>query len=140
MRDRVQLGDMTVDVVRKKIRNVHLSVHPPTGRVTISAPARLTLDTIRVFAVSKLPWIRKQQRKIREQDREPPREGLERESHYVWGRRFLLKVSEADEAPSVAVTPNRLILMVRPGMRIPAKPGHRSGPRRPSFRSMPGRW
>lgn len=115
MRDRVQLGDMTVEVVRKKIRNVHLSVHPPTGRVTISAPARLTLDTIRVFAVSKLQWIRKQQRKMQEQDREPPREGLERESHYVWGRRCLLKINEADEAPSVAVTPNSLVLLVRPG-------------------------
>ena len=88
--------------------------------MTISAPARLTLDTIRVFAVSKLQWIRKQQRKMQEQDREPPREGLDRESHYVWGRRCLLKIREADEVPSVAVTPNRLILMVRPGMQ-PAK-------------------
>ena len=61
----IQLGDIAVDVVLKDIKNVHLSVHPPTGRVRISAPKRMRLDTIRVFAISKLAWIRQQQRKLR---------------------------------------------------------------------------
>ena len=111
----VQLGDVPVDVVWKDIRNVHLSVHPPTGRVTISAPARMSLDTIRVFAVSKLPWIRQQQRKLQAQERETPREYLNRESHYVWGRRYLLQVIEADGPSAVELTPGRLLLRVRPG-------------------------
>ena len=61
MATQIQLGDIAVDVVLKDIKNVHLSVHPPTGRVRISAPSRMSLDTIRVFAISKLGWIRQQQ-------------------------------------------------------------------------------
>jgi Protein of unknown function DUF45 len=63
-----------VDVVRKPIKNVHLSVLPPAGRVRISAPERMSLDTVRVFAIAKLPWIKKQQQKLQEQERETPRE------------------------------------------------------------------
>ena len=97
----LQLGDLAIEVVHKDIKNVHLSVHPPSGRVTISAPSRLSLDTIRVFAISKLGWIRQQQKKLLEQEREMPREYLDRESHYVWGQRYLLKVIESDAAASV---------------------------------------
>ena len=85
----LKLGDIAVDVVLKDIKNVHLSVYPPTGRVRISAPERTSLDTIRVFAISKLGWIKQQQQKLREQKRETPREFLDRESHYVWGKRYL---------------------------------------------------
>ena len=61
----------------------------------------MSLDTIRVFAISKLAWIKQQQKKLREQERETPREYLDRESHYVWGKRYLLKVVESDAAPAV---------------------------------------
>ncbi len=110
-----QLGEFAVDVVRKDIKNVHLSVHPPTGRVRIAAPARMSLDTIRVFAISKLPWIRRQQLRMQEQERETPREYLDRESHFVWGRRCLLAVTESEQPPTVELKHNRLILRVRPG-------------------------
>jgi predicted metal-dependent hydrolase len=96
----LQLGEITVDVVQKDIKNVHLSVYPPSGRVRISAPLRMTAETIRVFAISKIGWIKQQQAKLQNQDREPPREYLDRESHYVWGKRYLLEVIE-DEAPLV---------------------------------------
>ena len=115
MPTQIKLGDLAVNVVLKNIKNVHLSVHPPTGRVTISAPSRMTLDTIRVFAISKLGWIRQQQRKLQEQERETPREYLDRESHYVWGKRYLLKVSESEQPPSVQLKHNRMHLRVRPG-------------------------
>ncbi|MFY9611636.1 MAG: SprT family zinc-dependent metalloprotease [Blastocatellia bacterium] len=115
MPTQVKLGDIAVDVVQKDIKNVHLSVHPPTGRVTISAPARMSLDTIRVFAVSKLAWIKQQQQKLREQERETPREYLDRESHYVWGKRYLLKVVETDRPPEVELKHNKMHLRVRPG-------------------------
>ena len=111
----LKLGDITVDVVLKDIKNVHLSVHPPTGRVRISAPSRMSLDTIRVFAISKLGWIKQQQKKLREQERETPREYLDRESHYVWGKRYLLTVIESDQAPSVELKHSRMLLRVRPG-------------------------
>ena len=111
----ITLGDISLDVVHKDIRNVHLSVHPPTGRVRISAPLRMNADTIRVFAISKLAWIRQQQQKLQQQERESPREYLDRESHHVWGRRYLLKVTEDDVAPKVELTPRKLHLTVRPG-------------------------
>jgi predicted metal-dependent hydrolase len=111
----IQLGDIAVDVVLKDIKNVHLSVHPPTGRVRISAPKRMRIDTIRVFAVSKLAWIRQQQRKLRDQERETPREYVERESHYLWGKRHLLTVVESEGPPAIEVKHTRLLLRVEPG-------------------------
>ena len=121
MATRLRLGDLAVDVVLKDIKNVHLSVHPPEGRVTISAPKHMNLDTIRVFAIAKLNWIRQQQRKLREQERETVREYLDRESHYVWGKRYLLSVIERDQAPTVALKHSRMILVVRAGMDEAAK-------------------
>ena len=87
-----QLGEMKVDVVLKDIKNVHLSVYPPLGRVRIAAPTRMKMETIRLYAISKLGWIKQQQKLLREQEREAPREFLERESHYVWGKRYLLNI------------------------------------------------
>jgi hypothetical protein len=114
MATQITLGDITVDVVQKDIKNIHLSVYPPAGRVRISAPSRMSLDTIRVFAISKLGWIKQQQRKLREQDRESPREYLDRESHYVWGKRYLLKVVEKDAPPEVELKHNKMLLQIRP--------------------------
>jgi predicted metal-dependent hydrolase len=110
----IKLGDIAVDVVLKDIKNVHLSVYPPTGRVRIAAPSRMKMDTIRIFAISKLDWIRKQQEKLRGQPRETPRLYSERESHYVWGKRYLLTVIENDQAPFVELKHSRMILHVRP--------------------------
>jgi predicted metal-dependent hydrolase len=110
---KIKLGDIAVDVVQKEIKNIHLSVYPPTGKVRISAPMRMDLDTIRVFAITKLGWIKSQQQKLREQERESPREYLDRESHYVWGRRYLLKVIEKDLAPAVELKHNKMLLQIR---------------------------
>jgi predicted metal-dependent hydrolase len=112
---RLDLGGIAIDVVQKDIKNIHLSVYPPTGKVRISAPLRMNPEAIRLFAISKLRWIRQQQKKVAGQEREPEREYLERESHYVWGKRFLLKVVEKDEAPVVELQHNRLVLQIRPG-------------------------
>ena len=111
----IELGDMRIEVLRKDIKNLHLSVLPPHGRVRVAAPRQMSLDTIRVFVISKLEWIRRQQRKMDAQQREAPREYLDRESHYVWGRRYLLKRIEENAAPSVELRHSRLVLQVRPG-------------------------
>ncbi len=115
MATQIELGKISVDVVFKDIKNVHLSVYPPTGRVRISAPSRMSLDTVRVYAISKLDWIKQQQKKLQEQERETKREYLDRESHYVWGERFLLEVIEQNSAPSVELTQSHMLLRVRPG-------------------------
>jgi predicted metal-dependent hydrolase len=112
---KIELGEISVEVVKKDIKNIHLSVYPPAGRVRISAPLRMNLETIRVFAISKLDWIKRQQRKLQEQERETPREYLDRESHYLWGKRYLLKLVESDGAPAVELERNRMLLRVRPG-------------------------
>lgn len=109
------LGEIPVEVVLKSIKNIHLSVHPPRGRVRIAAPLRMELDTIRVFALSKLDWIKRQQKKLRGQARQAPLEYLERESHYVWGKRYLLKVLEHDVPPRVMTKHSTLVLQLRPG-------------------------
>jgi predicted metal-dependent hydrolase len=90
--------------------------------VRISAPLRTSLDAVRVFAISKLGWIRQQQTKLQGQERETPREYLDRESHFVWGKRYLLKVVECDEAPSVELAHSQIILRVRPGTHDDQKP------------------
>ena len=121
MVSRIKLGEIAVDVVLKDIKNVYLSVYPPTGRVRITAPEHMNLDTVRVFAVSKLAWIQKQQTKHREQEREPVREYLDRESHYVWGRRYLLRIEEVGGAPAVELKARKMILRTRPGASTEAR-------------------
>lgn len=114
MSEILMVGDIPVEVTRKKVKNVHLTVHPPEGQVRITAPERMELETLRLFAISKLPWIRSQQRELKGQERETEREYLDRESHRVWGSRCLLKVVEADSAPMVQCRPSELLLFVRP--------------------------
>jgi len=110
----LHLGDVAVHVTLKDIKNVHLGVYPPGGRVRIAAPTRMKMDAIRVLAISKLSWIRRQQRSFRGQEREAHREYVNGESHYLWGRRYLLTVEECDAAPRIEATPSRLLLRVRP--------------------------
>lgn len=114
MPTQIRLGDVAVDVTLKDIKNVHLSVYPPTGAVRISAPARMSLDTIRVFAISKLGWIKAQRHKLHQQQRETPREYLDRESHYVWGKRYLLKLVEDQGPPRVDLKHSWMHLRIRP--------------------------
>jgi len=114
MTTQIKLGDIAIDVVKKDIKNIHLSVYPPAGRVRISAPKRMTLDNIRVFAISKLGWIKKQQQRMQEQVRETPRECLDRESHYLWGKRYLFKVEENDAAAFVSLNHDKMVLHIRP--------------------------
>ena len=121
MPELVTVGDIPVEVRRKPIKNIHLSVYPPTGAVRISAPESLNLEAIRLFALTKLDWIRTNQKSLRLQEREPAREYLDRESHYLWGKRYLLKVIEVDEAPLVTIEHSHLILRVRPGTTIEMK-------------------
>jgi len=115
MTETLQLGEVTIQVTRKAVKNVHLSVHPPHGEVTLVAPESTRLDVARAYAISKLPWIRKQQEALRSQIREAPRQFVTLESHYVWGRRYLLEVKEQETRPSVRQDHKRIVLTVRPG-------------------------
>ena len=104
MVETVNLGSVQAQVLRKRIKHMHLGVFPPEGAVRISAPEGVALDTIRVFAISKLAWIKQQQRKMQAQPREPEREYIDRESHYVWGQRYLLQIQELKRRASIALS------------------------------------
>jgi predicted metal-dependent hydrolase len=111
----ITLGNLKIDVTYKNIKNVHLSVYPPSGKVRISAPLRLELDTIRIYAISKLSWIRKQQTKLNEQAREPARDYVSRESHYYLGKRYLLKILEIESSPKIILKHSTIEMQIRPG-------------------------
>ena len=115
MNETIQLGEISIAVTRKDIKNVHLTVHPPDGRVTLAVPYNTRLEVARAYAISKLVWIRDQQRKLGRQARETPRQFVERESHYVWGRRYLMTVDYQDVKPTVILSNKRITLIVRPG-------------------------
>jgi predicted metal-dependent hydrolase len=115
MPDIIQLGDLAVQVFRKDIRNIHLSVYPPEGRVVISCPSRHSLEKIRAYALGKLAWIRKQQRRFQAQQRESQRKYIERESHYIWGKRYLMCVATTDTAARIEQSPKKITLHVQPG-------------------------
>jgi hypothetical protein len=115
MVETIKLGDVVVAVTRKDVKNVHLSVHPPGGRVTLVAPSATRLDVLRAYAATRLGWIRGQQERLRQQPRERPRQYVSRETHYLWGRRHLLSVVEKNQKPSVTLDHRRIVLSVRPG-------------------------
>lgn len=118
MTDTIRLGDVLIAVTRKAVKNVHLSVHPPAGHVTLVAPTGTRLDVARAYAISKLGWIREQQARLIAQARETPRRFIERESHYLWGRRYLLRVIEKDAKPAVVIDHRVITLTVRPGSTL----------------------
>lgn len=115
MNELIHLGEITITLTRKTVKNVHLSVHPPAGTVTLVAPMETRLEVARAYAISKLSWIRAQQTKLATQPRETPREFIERESHYIWGRRYLMSVGFREAKPTVELGNRRLQLTVRTG-------------------------
>lgn len=115
MTETIQLGEISIAVTRKEIKNVHLSVRPPDGHVTLAAPLATRLEVARAYAISKLSWIRDQQKQLASQARETPRQFITRESHYLWGRRYLLNVEYRNAKPCVFVDHKRMTLTVRPG-------------------------
>lgn len=90
------VADLEIELVQKAIKNIHLAVYPPTGRVRLAAPEDVNAETLRLFVLSKLPWIRRQQRKFANQSRQSPRLYVNRETHYYLGKKYLLRVHEID--------------------------------------------
>ena len=115
MAELIQLGDIAISVTRKGVKNVHLSVHPPDGRVTLVAPTSTRLDVARAYAITRIGWIRQQRERFAKQAREAPRQYCGRETHYLWGRRHLLQVIERNEKPSIKIDHRTIYLQVRPG-------------------------
>jgi len=111
----ITIRNITIDVIRKDIKNLHLAVYPPTGRVRIAIPLNVNDEAVRLFAISKLGWIKKHRKSFASQQRETKREYVSGESHYVDGRRYLLNVIYRNAPPRVEIRNKRYIdLYVRP--------------------------
>lgn len=112
----IVINDIEIEVIKKNIKNVHLSVHPPAGRVRLAAPESMDEEAIRLFAISKLSWIKKQRKEFDTQERQSVREFLSGESHYFMGTRYLLNVIESSEKQRVELRNKKYMdLYVRPG-------------------------
>src|SRR5439155_13097117 len=110
------VNDLVVDVVRKDIKNLHLGVYPPAGRVRVAAPLRVNDEAVRLFTISKLAWIKRQQAKFEGQERQSAREYVSGESHYYQGNRYLLNVIYEKGIPAVIIRNNKTMdLFVKPG-------------------------
>ncbi len=110
---------MSVEVVRKDIRNLHLGVYPPFGRVRVAAPLRVSDEAVRLAVISRLGWIKRQRARFLAQPRQSPREMVSGESHYFLGTRYRLNVVEHNGPPCVSVRGKfTLTLQVRPGATV----------------------
>lgn len=114
MNETLRLGDLPITLTRKEVKHAHLSVHPPDGRVTLVAPTDTRTDVARAYAASKLQWIRRQRARYASQARETPRHFVTRESHQLWGRRYLLVVESGSGPPQVRLDHRTITLSVRP--------------------------
>lgn len=113
------IANVEIDVIRKDIKNMHLAVYPPKGRIRLSVPLNSNPETLRLFAISKLGWIKDRIKRFREQKRETPRQFVSGESHYYQGRRYLLEVIEHDGYSNVSLMGNKKIrMLVRPGTTL----------------------
>jgi len=108
----LKIGPTEIEVTFKAIKNLHLSVHPPDGRVTISSPDFYDLEKVKIYAASKWGWIKREQEKIISQARETPRQYITQESHYLFGKRYLLEVIQAPKN-RVVKKANKLQLLVK---------------------------
>lgn len=112
----LKISTFAIQVTRKDIKNMHLSVNPPNGHIKLAAPLHTDAEVVRLFAISKLGWIKKQVNAFQEQEREAPRDYVTGESHYVQGKRYLLKVIEYDGKPKIAIQGTKhLVMYVRKG-------------------------
>ena len=110
------IRDMPVQVIRKPIKNLHIGVYPPEGRVRVAAPVHLTEDNIRLAIISRLSWIKKQQAKFAAQPRQSKREMVSGESHYIFGQRYRLEVIERPGKHEIKILNHSIVqLFVKPG-------------------------
>src|ERR1700726_3356773 len=110
-----------IDVVDKEIKNLHIGVYPPTGRVRVAAPRRLDDEHVRLAVIQRLAWIKRQRKQLQDASRQSPREMVSGESHYVWGIRHRLKVVERPAPPHVELDGERLLLYVPQGTDTAAR-------------------
>lgn len=118
----LSISNLTIDIVRKDIKNMHLAVYPPNGRIRLSAPENTDSEIMRLFAISKMGWIKKHIKNFKIQPRETPREYISGESHYFQGKRYMLQVVERKGFNKVELKGTKnIVLSIRPNTSIEDK-------------------
>ncbi len=117
----MQIGSLSLQLNRKAIKNLHISVLPPDGRIRVSAPEQMTDTAIRMAVISRIPWIKKQQRDFAAQPRQSDREMVSGECHYLWGKRYRLNVVERPGRHEIKVSSGKIHLFVHPGTSVENK-------------------
>src|SRR5690242_3634600 len=112
---RITVGGVDVDVYHKDIKNLHVAVYPPEGRVRVAAPLHVADEQIRLAVVQRLGWIKRQRKRLQAAERQSEREMVSGESHYVWGRRYRLQVIETGRRSRVDLDGGRLVMKVPSG-------------------------
>lgn len=114
----MQIGALSVQLNRKAIKNLYISVLPPDGRIRVSVPYQMTDTAIRMAVISRIPWIKKKQRDFAGQARQSDREMVSGECHYYWGKRYRLNVIERAGRHEVKVSGGKIHLFVRPDTSV----------------------
>lgn len=115
-RHQIDINGIPIEIVRKNIKNLHLAVYPPNGRVRVAVPLRLDDEAVRLAVISRLGWIRRQQQQFAAQERQSQREMVSGESHYFLGNRYRLAVIEHNAPAAVRIVNNTTLeLRIRPG-------------------------
>lgn len=115
--DKMRICGLEVQTVKKNIKNMHLGVYPPQGRIRVAAPFKMDDESVRLFIISKIPWVRKQKIKFEKQQRQTKRDFISGESHYFLGNRYRLNVITSEESPKVEIRRKTHIdLYIKPKM------------------------
>ena len=107
----ITVHGLVVDIVRKDIKNLHLGVYPPAGRIRVAVPLRVNDEAVRLFTISRIGWIQRQQAKFEGQERQSAREFVSGESHYYQGTRYLLNVEYRKGTPAIVLRNNKILDM-----------------------------
>ena len=114
-----KVGGIEVIVLHKNVKNLHLNVLPPIGKVRVSAPTNMSDDAIRTFLATRISWIKKKQARFKGQERQTPRKYVSGESHYYLGKRYRLEVVSVNIRPDVAIEgKKKLVLSVKPKSKL----------------------
>lgn len=109
----ITISNIVVEIQKKNIKNLHLSVLPPDGKVRVSAPTHMSNESIALFVRTKIDWIRKQQEKFEKQERQIKREFVSGETLYLWGKQYFLKVEYSYKGNSLVLNGSNAVLTVR---------------------------
>ena len=113
------VSNLMIDTIKKDIKNIHLGVYPPKGRIRIAAPLKTSDEAIKFFVISKMPWIKKQQIKFLKQERQTQREYVSGESHYFFGKRYRLNIIHTDSKPKIEIqNKTRIDLYIKPDTTV----------------------